>query len=584
MSVAACLACACLCTTAGCEDAARPLDAPQLEMPTLHCLGVYWIIRGDDNANAVVGVEHRRRGVAEWRTDLPLFRVEKGGHIPGERESKLEVPDDAWLFAGSAMLLEPDTEYELRLTLTDPDGGAEQVILVSHTIGEPIAAADAPRQHVIPGNGGGSGGEDDPYRGLETAQEHAAPGDVFLLHGGTYEGTFTVRASGEPSRPIVWRAAGDGEAVIDAQGQAAVRPGRGISAGDVSNVWFEGLFIRNADYGIVAHRSSNIVIRRCHIDHVDYGITCTNNDNDAVKGFFISDNTIQGPSTWPRTKGIENARGIQVTGTGHVICYNRIRGFADAIDTFGSQRCTAIDVHNNEINEMTDDGIEMDYSERNTRCFRNRLTNVFQGISVQPIYGGPVYIFRNAMYNVVAEPFKMHNSPSGALMLHNTSVKQGMPLVLWTGEPVRNCIYRNNLFIGSDGNYAYETTAPMVGCDFDCDGFGGGPWGQFLKWNGTRYKSLADVHERAPVYAHAVDVGAESVFASGVIPPVDETRQFDTSVNDLRLKADCRAIDAGILLPGISDEVAGAAPDLGAYELGSALPHYGPRPEPAADE
>ena len=56
----------------------------------------------------------------------------------------------------------------------------------------------------------------------------------------------------------------------------------------------------------------------------------------------------------------------------------------------------------------------MDYSERNTRCFHNRLTNVFQGISMQPVYGGPVYVFRNVMYNVAVEPFKLHNNPRAA--------------------------------------------------------------------------------------------------------------------------------------------------------------------------
>jgi hypothetical protein len=66
------------------------------------------------------------------------------------------------------------------------------------------------------------------------------------------------------------------------------------------------------------------------------------------------------------------------------------------------------------MSELTDDGIEMDYSERNTRCFHNRLTNVFQGISMQPVYGGPVYVFRNVMYNVAVEPFKLHNNPRAA--------------------------------------------------------------------------------------------------------------------------------------------------------------------------
>ena len=62
---------------------------------------------------------------------------------------------------------------------------------------------------------------------------------------------------------------------------------------------------------------------------------------------------------------------------------------------------------------------------------------------------------------------QMHNNPSGGIFYHNTSVKTGMPLVLWTGETVSNCITRNNLFVGTEGNYAYESTAPMRRCDFD---------------------------------------------------------------------------------------------------------------------
>jgi hypothetical protein len=177
------------------------------------------------------------------------------------------------------------------------------------------------------------------------------------------------------------------------------------------------------------------------------------------------------------------------------------------------------------------------------------------------------------------ETFKMHNSPSGALMFHNTSVKKGMPLVLYTGETVRNCVYRNNLFLGTEGNYAYESTAPMEDCDFDYDGFGGGPWQLFLKWNNVRYATLAEAKEKAPVYRHAVLVDPASAFASGLVPPDDETKQFDPALNDLRLKEGTAAIDAGEALPGFNDGYAGPAPDLGAYEFGGELPHYGPRPE-----
>ena len=179
------------------------------------------------------------------------------------------------------------------------------------------------------------------------------------------------------------------------------------------------------------------MIRRCQVKNVDYGLHAARNTDGVAQDHFIADNVIEGPSTWPRTKGIENARGIQITGHGHVVCYNRIRGFADAIDTMPSTRCSAIDIHNNDLSELTDDGIELDFSQRNTRCFWNRMTNVFQGISMQPIYGGPVYVFRNVMYNVAVETFKLHNSPSGCLIFHNTSVKYGPPVLLWTGDPVR---------------------------------------------------------------------------------------------------------------------------------------------------
>jgi hypothetical protein len=226
---------------------------------------------------------------------------------------------------------------------------------------------------------------------------------------------------------------------------------------------------------------------------------------------------------------------------------------------------------------LTDDGIETDYAQRNVRIFENRLTNVFQGISTQPIYGGPVYIFRNVMYNVCVEPFKMHNGPSGALMIHNTVVKKGIPLVLDTSKPFSNCYYRNNLFIGSGPErYAFACEAKATDCDYDYDGFAGGPWGNFLKWNGQRYPTLEAVHSKAPIEKHAIVLDAATAFASGAAVPADENTLV-TTPPDLRLSSKTPALDAGQPLSGFNDGFAGKAPDLGAYEAGAPLPHYGPR-------
>lgn len=45
----------------------------------------------------------------------------------------------------------------------------------------------------------------------------------------------------------------------------------------------------------------------------------------------------------------------------------------------------------------------------------------------------------------------------------------------------------------------------------------------------------------------------------------------------LRIRPSGAAVDAGVRLPSVNDDFAGAAPDLGALEAGGAVPHYGPR-------
>jgi hypothetical protein len=568
------------CLDARGADAAEPLGEPALDPPTLRCLGVRWLVGGDDNANATVTVAYRKReggGGGEWKAGLPLFRVEKGKHRAEKYGSKLEVPGGATLYAGSVVMLDPDAAYEIKLTLKDADGGSVEKVLAGRPRGEPRAPADAPVRHVVPGSGGGSGTAADPFKGLQAAHAAARPGDVFLLRAGTYQGTIDLSRSGEPDRPIVWRGEEAARVILDGGGPGGAKgSSRVIGASGVHDVYFENLTIRNADYGLVCHDSARLVVRACHIHRVDYGITGTRNAKDANRDWFIADNVIEGPSTWPRSKGIENARGVQVTGAGHVVCYNRIRNFADAIDTFNSVRCESIDFHNNEISECTDDGVEMDYSQRNVRCFENRFTNVYQGVSVQPVFGGPVYVFRNALVNVVAEPFKIHNSPSGALFIHNTVVKKGPPMLVYTREPASNLVMRNNLFVGTSGNFAWECTPKMTGCDFDYDGFAGaGPFPMFLKWNGKRYGSFEEMVARAPIERHAALLDAKTLFASGAEPPEDESAR-QTAV-DLRPSAKAPGIFGGIYLPNVGETDVGARPALGAYEPGAPLPHYGPR-------
>lgn len=126
------------------ENAIRPGQFV-VEPPTLICLGFEWEIAGDDNRNATVEVSYRRSDQSTWKNGMPLLRM------GGEKifRAPYTVPNK---FAGSILDLEPDTEYEVRLTMKDPDGLSGQAVQTTkvRTRAEPKAATGGRLLHVYP--------------------------------------------------------------------------------------------------------------------------------------------------------------------------------------------------------------------------------------------------------------------------------------------------------------------------------------------------------------------------------------------------------------------------------------------------
>jgi hypothetical protein len=567
--------------SASSTDNASMAGEPQPEPSTFHSLAVRWPIRGDANANASISVHYARRGDSKWSEALPLFRTNPSALSPENR-----VPN-GWLFAGSIVDLSPDTEYQVALSLRDADGGDVQRIVTVRTAAEPKEPPGMRVRYVAPGGGAGespgTGSADAPFRGLKVAQAAAEPGDLFLLRAGIYaEGTWTLDRFGTADRPIIYRGAGDGETVLDGGGSSRL-----VDANGLRHVWFERLTFRNARFLLVGHAGSNFVVRRSRFEVVQAGITAINGGYAESRGFVITDNVFQGPMRWPRRPN-EDINGIIITGAGHVVAYNRIVNLADGVHGTANGRLSASDFHNNDVEASNDDGIETDNSDTNVRVFRNRITNAFSGIAAQPSNGGPVYVFRNAIYNAEYSPFKLHNDTSGVLIFHNTSVKIGIPFLIDpAGETVSDVVTRNNLFIGTSGP-ALFSTGRMIRCGFDSDGYGWlaspGPLQHllsgFAQWNREVYTSPDSAKRSGHLYwaAGAIVMPSVGNFASGLRPPADLRVQYPTSGTDLRLAPASRAVDAGVRLPNLNDGFRGSAPDLGCCELGEPLPIYGPRP------
>ena len=640
-------------TAAGQPSAAITAGDLVVEPPTLISLGFEWYIEGDADRDAAVAVAYRRAGERDWRDSLPLLRVQN------ERTFYVETlyytaPN---MFAGSVFELNENTEYEVRFTLTDPDGvsGEAQRVVNVRTRAEPQPYGGGNTYHVYPTDYTGPR-QEPAFGGLlaayyknalggdwsRAAPPRVQPGDTILVHAGVYkdfdrfsysheirsqyrtccgtpwDGTFYLTQDGTAERPIAIKSAGDGEVVFDGDGNTVL-----FNVMGADYTYFEGITFRNTALAIEAGQKSiagavGLTVKRSTFDQVGVAI---HSDWSGSKNFYIADNVMNGRNDptyligwfnvwpWSEVEGqaekqrMQSYYAVAIYGSGHVVAYNRVTNFHDGIDhaTYGmpddypntprDRMPVSNDIYGNDVSNMHDNCFETDGGMHNQRVFRNRCFNAAVGaMSPQPIFGGPVYFIRNVVYNSVYGPLKIQADPSGILVYQNTYVGEIQQIT-----PASNMHFRNNLIMGQKARpllFAIDTHTPWSSSDYN--GFHVNADAEYsFQWNSPprggpvdyasprevrRFKTLAE-YQRATgqdQHSRAVDY---SVFANAEAPDfTDPTKLASPDEVDLRLAPRSAAIDAGTVLPGLTDGFNGAAPDLGAYELGAPPAQYGPRP------
>ena len=610
-----------------------------VEHPTLLNLGFEWLIEGDANRNAVVEVRFRKAGTQAWRPALPLLRV-GGDEVYRRRESMTyTVPNG---FAGSILNLEPATSYECEFTLKDPDGvtgDAQQRATVS-TRAEPKSYTGGRVLHVYPPDHEGPMQEPNfmglkrAYYGIGTGDwtsvrmTKVQPGDTILVHAGLYRserlnyvdplsapftGSWSLSVKGTADKPITIKGAGDGEAIFDGAGNHKL-----FDVMASAHHIFEGLTFRNTEIALFAGEKDvmgavALTVRNCRFEDVGAGIWTENADS---KDFYIADNLFLGREDQMRLIGWNQAGSraagiypshqlrsffaVKVYGPGHVIAHNAVAYFHDGIciSTYGppdsdpERRASSIDIYNNDVHLSNDDFIETDGGAHNIRVFNNRGVNAaHNGYSAQPMFGGPVYFYRNILYHVPAGgAFKFSAKPSGIIAYHNTMIAEQT-----ARDPYSNTHYRNNLFLGRDmanrGIMAWANSTPQYSSDYNGYRPNKNVKAQY-SWlapapGATVYEptdkdwrtfaTLADFREATGQERHGVELDYD-IFES-LAPPDLARRHHVYHASDLnfRLKPGSKAVDAGAPIPTVNDGFTGKAPDLGALEVGLPEPHYGPR-------
>ena len=92
-----------------------------------------------------------------------------------------------------------------------------------------------------------------------------------------------------------------------------------------------------------------------------------------------------------------------------------------------------------------------------------------------------------------------------------------------------------------------------------------------------RYNSLKEYSDASSNEKHSVVVDYDTFVNVTMPDKTDPRRLHKPDGLDFRLKPASPAIDAAVELPSITDGFTGRAPDIGAYESGRPVPHYGPR-------
>lgn len=425
-----------------------------VDHPTLINLGFEWVIQGDDNRNANVAVSYRKQGETAWKQGLPLLRLHGERIYQTDGVFNVISPN---MFAGSILDLEPDTSYEARFVMSDPDGFIGQnVKTVTKTVSvrtrpEPKPYAGGRVFHVYPPNYKGARIEP-AFDGLMCAYNYycgggdtvtagrprVKAGDTILVHAGLYryradlytgdrninattpfEGTYYLTASGTADRPIAIKAAGDGDVTFDGNGNFNLF---NVKAANYN--YFEGVTIRNTDIGIWAGTqfiagSKGLAVKHCRFEDVNLGIF-TNYSGSS--DFYIADSYFFGRNDskhllgwngpfWAQFNGVDGQifppvlasyTAVRLYGPGHVVAYNYIADFHDGIDveTYGNPDGShAIDGPHYPPREYWDRRpVAIDF-------YNNYLTN-FHDNAVE-IDGSMhnVRVMRNLMVNSASHPF-----------------------------------------------------------------------------------------------------------------------------------------------------------------------------------
>jgi len=479
------------------------------------------------------------------------------------------------------------------------------------------------------------------HAGLYKYNRYEYTNDASVNRTVPLDGTYYLTADGTPEMPIAIKAAGDGPAIFDGAGNFALFDVRAADYTYFEGLTFRNAEIAILAGTQFLIGSKGLTVKKSRFENVAAGVFSNYSGSSnfyIADNWFHGRNDPNhligwaGPQLWSRFAGVEGQVfppkmasyiAVKLYGPGHVVAYNYIADFHDGInvETYGNpdgsvasgpdigdgpkyppreywdRRPVAIDFYNNYITNSHDNPIEADGSMHNIRVMRNMLINhPSHAFCNQPALGGPVYWIRNIAYNLPGGSTRLTSGSMGVIFYNNTILSE-------TAGTPQNTHWRNNLMLGQNSTpMIFSVTTNTNYTSSDYNGFRPNPGAAMsFRWSSppftvamtpsgpglqpnleTRdFATLAQYSQATGQDRHSILVDYDIFMNVRRLDAQDIPnlqRLYKAEDLDFRLKPGSAAVDQGVVLSNITEGFSGKAPDLGAIEVGSAAPHYGPRP------
>jgi len=520
-------------------------------VPTFHCIGLYWTAE-EGAADNTCQVRYRKSGSQDWKDAMPLW-FDGREMSPVGRDGRGAEKTAKWEYGGqyrgSIVNLEPGTEYEIELSL---EKTRQKQSLKAMTWSEDFPVA---KKVAVSGSD----------KTLVIEQGGTANGYVVYTHPEGQE-TAVIDVKSEKEQCIEVRA---------------------------SFVIIRGLTLKGAGvHGIrIFEGCHDVVIEGCDISGwgriaedgwgKDYDAAVYSRARD-LKRVIIQRNRIHHPrsnsNNWKQARPAPGKRepthpeGPQTiclwdSEGNHVIRYNTIFSDEDHQynDVFGAGSNFSVrgfpnrdsDIYGNRLSHCWDDTIESEGANCNVRIWGNYSTDCYVAIATAGTSVGPLYVWRNIGGAMRVAPgqwgggfLKTSDIMGGGriFVFHNTilqplekgkdgMVNTGARTGLGWGGPMVNVTSRNNILDVTQRSFQARNDEPLA--DYDYDLYQG--------------PLPSERHEK-----HGLT--GTPIYAAGQPHALTENSPGH---------------DAGVRIPNFNDDFQGAAPDMGAEELGGKPLEFG---------